>query len=261
MNIIQTTQAITAFFLGSAIASFLSVVIYRIHSHKKGILFGRSSCPNCKKTLKAQHLIPVFSWIFLGGKCAYCKKKISYHYPLMELLTGLIYTFSLIKWPINESSALLFFNIIIFTFIIAIIFFDILYTEIPDQFSLPAITIAIIGNLILNKQISISSMLIGALIVGGFFLIQFTLSKGKWVGGGDIRMGALMGAFLGWKMGLMALVISYLIGGVFSIFLLMKRKAHRKTELAFGPFLGIATIIIAFKGPEILEWYMNFLLV
>lgn len=266
--------AIIIFILGSAIGSFISVVIHRIKTKQKGILFSRSACPACKKKIKWQHLIPVFSWIYLGGKCAYCGKKISSHYLLLELITGLLFVTTFLKlnfitgtpslinptiisyqidWKIFQE---FFFYAVEFAFLVSIFFYDLLYKEIPDKLSLPAIAIAIIGGLIIGTPSGLS-MLIGAGILFTFFSLQFFLSKGAWIGGGDLRMGILMGVLLGWEKGLLALMLAYILGGIFSLALLISKKVTRKTAIPFGPFLVIGTITALFFGESIINWYLN----
>lgn len=253
------------FVLGTAVGSFLSVVVYRLHTGEKGMIRGRSQCPACKTKLKWFHLIPIFSWIFLRGRCSDCGKKISSHYIVMEFVTGLIFLFTFLNWNfIDQFNAIdwttlqtFILYIVEATFLLAIFFYDLMYKEIPDRLSIPAIAIAIIG--VLSLQIlRWDNMLIGAAVIGGFFLLQFIASKGRWIGGGDIRLGVLMGALLGWKLGLTALAIAYIIGGIFSLFLLLKRKISKNSEIAFGPFLVTGTFIALFYGQAILDWYLNF---
>ncbi|MBI5753979.1 prepilin peptidase [Candidatus Peregrinibacteria bacterium] len=275
------------FILGTAIGSFLSVVIYRLQTEKKGLVMGHSMCPSCKKQLKWHHLFPILSWLFLRGKCAYCGKRISVHYLMLELLTGLIFLVSFLKWNflvgvpsivnpqfldylINwHKLATLVFYLIEFSFLIAIFFYDLMHKEIPDQLSLPAIAIAIVGIISFSPNMStLVNMLIGGGIIFLFFFLQYVLSKGTWIGGGDIRLGALMGILLswgvqspGWLNGILALVIAYLLGGVISLGLLAMKKLTRKSTIPFGPFLVIGTVTAIFLGDKILNWYFNSLLI
>ncbi len=269
--------SIIVFILGTAIGSFLSVVVHRTKKGKKGILLSRSICPSCKKKIKWKHLIPVFSWVFLQGKCSYCKKTISFHYLLLEILTGLIFVATFLNWNFIEVIPALtnpgilnysmdwqifqifLFYIVTFSFLIAIFFYDLKYKEIPDRFSLPAIAIAIAGGIVFNI-ISPLTMLIGGLAVFVFFFLQFLISKGTWIGGGDLRMGALIGVLLGWEKGLLAVIISYFIGAILSIYLLATKRVGRKSTIPFGPFLVIGTIISLFYGQCILDWYLTTLL-
>lgn len=270
--------AIIIFILGTAIGSFLSVVIYRTKTRKKGILLSRSFCPSCKNKIKWRHLIPILSWLFLRGKCAYCGKKISAHYLMLELFTGLLFLGTFLEWNFIETIPTLvdpeFFNyavnwkifqifvffLIEFTFLLVIFFYDLMHKEIPDRFSLPAIAIAIAGGLIL-KIITPLAMLLGGATLFVFFLLQFLISKGTWIGGGDLRLGALMGIILGLNKGLLALIVAYLLGALISIYLLARKKVKGKSQIAFGPFLVIGTLVAIFWGDRILNWYLNTLLI
>lgn len=269
-----TITAIITFLLGAAIGSFLSVVIFRMHKRKKGIILSRSVCPYCKKKLKWHHLFPIFSWIFLGGKCGYCGKKISVHYLMLEIFTGMIFLLTFLNWNfiITIPSTIdpnflnygidwkifetFIFYIIEFSFLAAIFFYDLLYKEIPDKFSLPAIGIALAGGLVLGTPAPID-MILGGGIIFLFFAAQFVLSRGKWIGGGDLRLGALIGILLGWKAGLLALIISYIIGATVSIILLLQGKVNKKTAIPFGPFLVTGAIIAVFYGNQIVSWYLE----
>lgn len=274
----NSLAAIIIFILGTTLGSFLSVVIYRTKTGKKGIFLSRSFCPGCKNKIKWRHLIPILSWLFLRGKCAYCGKKISAHYIMLELFTGLLFLITFLKWNFIESIPALVdpeflnytvnweifqifvFYIIEFTFLIAIFFYDLMHKEILDRFSLPAIAIAIAGGLIL-EIITPLAMLLGGATLFVFFLLQFLISKGTWIGGGDLRLGALMGILLGLNKGLLALIIAYFLGAIVSIYLLARKKVKGKSQIAFGPFLVIGTLIAIFLGERILTWYLNTLLI
>ncbi len=234
-------------------------------------------CPHCKKKIKAKHLIPLLSFLFLRGKCAYCGKKISRHYFVLELITGLAFLTAFFQWnfleiipstvdPLFLNYAIdwkifetFIFYIIEFTFLVTIFFYDLMYKEIPDRLSLPAIVIAIAGGLLLGMPPL--EMLYGGVLIFAFFALQFLLSRGKWLGGGDIRLGALMGILLGWKLGLIALILSYVLGALVSIILLLQKKVTRKTAIPFGPFMVIGIITAIFFGNEILSWYLNTLII
>lgn len=259
--------AVLAFILGTIFGSFISVIIYRVKSKKEGIFLGRSICPFCKKKLKFIYLIPVLSWLFLRGKCGYCGKKIGIHYLALEIITGLIFlttflTFNFIDIKFDqlfmnyEMLKLFIFYIIEFLFLIAIFFYDLQYKEIPDRFSITAIVLAITGNLLMNT-ISPLNMAIGGLSIFLFFTLQFLLSKGTWIGGGDLRLGLLIGILLGWDKGLVALSIAYIVGAILSLILIGMKKLNRKSQIPFGPFLVTGTIVAFFFGQRILDWYFS----
>lgn len=254
--------------LGASIGSFLSVVIYRVKNKKPGALFGRSMCPYCKKTLKWKYLIPILSFLMLGGKCGYCGKKISKHYFVLEiLLAGLFITGFLsfnffdiktfeINWTILENFI---FFAVISTLLTAIFFYDLLYREIPDRFSIPAIVVGLLWTLSFNTH-SRSSVLIALGIIIVFFGGQIALSKGRWLGGGDLRVGAIMAVLLGAQQLTLALIIAYFIGALYSLPLIITGKANGKTAIPFGPFLIIATFLSMFFGEELVRFYLTTIL-
>lgn len=254
------------FIFGTIIGSFISVIIYRLKHKSRKIVFSRSICPACKKKLKFRHLIPVLSFIFLRGKCGYCREKISPHYFALEILTGLLFLTTFLKWNFltgpmqNEidlnTFKIFIFYIIEFGFLMAIFFYDLINKEIPDSLSLPAIAVAIAGGFLFGKPLPMD-MLIGGASITIFFALQFFGSKGKWLGGGDLRLGALIGVLLGWQLGLTALVIAYTLGAIISLILIIAKKATRKTAVPFGPFLVTGIISAVFFGEQILAWYLN----
>jgi len=233
--------------LGFVFGSFLTMLIPRIYKRERGIFFGRSHCPFCQETLHPRDLIPIGSYLVNRAKCRFCKEKISAIYPIIELTTGIIFLLIYIKFPYPQS--LIYFPLslaLIFTF-----FYDLKYLEISDIILIPSILFA----LALGSQ-DIKSKLIGIGVGIGFFLIQIIISKGKWVGAGDIRIGALMGALLGWQMTLLALMLSYITGSIISIGLLMSKKKKIGQQIALGPFLVTGTFITLFLGEKILNWYL-----
>lgn len=241
--------------LGLVVGSFLNAVIYRLHK-KVSFLRGRSYCPWCKHDLSTKDLIPLFSFMFLKGECRYCLKKISWQYPLVEF--GTMVVFLLLFWQFGLT--LEFFVYLIYASILIIIFvYDLRYYLILDKVSLPAIIIAVLLSVfILN--ISLINILFGVLIGGGFFLLQFYISNGKWIGGGDIRLGVLMGAMLGFPGILVALFTAYVLGSIVGIFLILSKKKKWKSQVPFGTFLSLATLITFVFGELVIEYYQNLFL-
>jgi len=247
--------SILVIFLGLAAGSFLNVVIYRLHV-EKNFLKGRSYCPHCKHSLGIIDLVPIFSFIFLRGKCRYCQKKISWQYPLVEISTVLIYLLLYLKFGLSKEFIV---YLIYSSFLIIIFVYDLRYYLILDKVTIPAIIIAFLGGLfVLN--ITFFSLIWGALGAAVFFLLQLAISKGRWIGGGDIRMGFLMGVMLGWKGLIMALVLAYFIGALVGICLVVVKKKRMSSEIPFGTFLSLATVIVILYGDEIFNWYWYSLL-
>lgn len=256
-----SSLAILTFIFGAAIASFASVIISRLHKKQKGSLLGRSECPNCHKQLPKRSLIPILSYIIQKGYCSTCEQKISPHYLFIELFFATTFTATFFKFlpHLHPENTLAFaIYLIIFALLGTIFFYDLKYQEIPDHFSLPAVIIALTYNLSFSTIPQIE-ILAGTAILAAFFAIQFILSKGKIIGGGDIRLGAVMGAFLGIKLGIAALALAYIAGGLFATYLLVSGRADRKTAIAFGPFLSAATILIALYGDQFLASYFALL--
>lgn len=248
-----------AFFaLGTIIGSFLSALTYRMHTKEEGIVVGRSFCPHCKVKLKAYDMIPLLSYLFLGGRCRSCGKKISINYFLIEMLTGLVYAFTFFNFNFvaGIDPWITAFWLVMFTFGIAIFFYDLNYKEIPLKLTIPMIILGGLGAyFILNVEII--DILIGGVFGKLFFWIQHVLSKGKWVGLGDSDLGLALGVILGGKFVLVALLVSYILASVVSIFLLATKMATRKTKIPFGPFLVTGLYITVLYGTAIADWYFN----
>lgn len=228
--------------LGLIVGSFLSMLIPRLHFEEKGIFFGRSHCAKCKKTLAARDLIPLFSFLLNGGKCRFCKKKIPFFYPALELATALSF---LGLYFYNPELEILIPNLINFTILLFIFFYDLRFKEIHDSIMIPGIILAFLFAIVGGNLASAS---LGALIGFAFFGLQYWVSKGKWIGLGDLIIGVFMGLILGWEKMLLALLLSYILGSIVGIAMIAKHKANMKTALPLGPFLVIGTAIAFFFG-------------
>ena len=235
---------------GLIIGSFLNVVIYRLHE-KKSFLKGHSYCPKCKHGLKPEDLIPIFSFIRQKGLCRYCRQKISWQYPLVELSLAL--AFCLLFFHFNWSWSFVFYLVDV-SFLLLIFVYDLKYFLILDQVSLPAIVCVLVFSLVLG--IPVLNLILGGLIGGVFFLAQYVISRGKWIGGGDIRLGALMGFILGWEKFLVALFLAYVTGSLISVVLIVWKKRSLKSRLAFAPFLVGSTFLTLLYGQRLLDWYL-----
>lgn len=239
------------FLLGLAVGSFLNVVIFRL-KYGGSIILGRSACPQCKNTIAWYDNLPLLSFIVLAGRCRHCRKKISWQYPLVELATGLI--FILIFWRFGWSVKTLA-GIVFAGFLLVIFIYDFKYYLILDRITIPAMIMAFLFNLYLG--FGIGNLALGVLVGGGFFLVQFLISRSYWVGDGDIRLGALMGIMLGWKMLLVALFLAYVTGAAIGVILIILGKKKMSSKVPFGTFLSVATLITILWGEEILEWYLK----
>ncbi len=247
-------MAIIIFFvLGAIIGSFLNVVILRLRSGES-FLAGRSKCPHCRHALSPADLAPILSFVFLRGRCRHCRERISWQYPLVEFASAAVFA---AVFAFGGSWLMILRNLIAASALIVIFVYDLKWREIPDQVSLPALIAVLALNFLLNP-LSLS-YLIAAFIGAAFFAAQYYLSDGKWVGGGDVRLGALLGAILGWPALIVGLLIAYVCGACVGIYLLIKSEATGKTELPFGVFLAPAAIIALFWGQYMIDWYIGML--
>lgn len=247
------------FLIGIAVGSFLNAWIWRM-SVGKSVAKGRSICPQCAHQLAWYDNIPIVSFLLLRGKCRYCHKSISWQYPLVELLTGFLFTWAFFVAEKTEEfllvSGVLIRDWVIISLLIVIFVFDLRYQEIWDRTTLIPSALLFLCALIFDWR-SAEDMLIGAIIVAGFFLLQFMLSKGKWIGGGDVRLGVLMGVILGWKLSLVALFLAYVGGALWSIGLMLAGKLKLASHTAFGTYLTIATFVTMYWGEDLLGWYLG----
>lgn len=237
--------------LGTIFGSFLNVVIYRVPKGES-IVHGRSHCPKCNHVLSPLELIPVLSFIFLRAKCKECKSPISFRYPLIELLTGILFfvsykTFGLtIQLPISFILSLI---------LISIAMIDIDTMEIKDRFQILLLVLAIIN--LLFTSLPLFDHLIGFFIISIPFYIIAILTDG--IGGGDIKLIAIGGLLLGYKATLVAFLIAAVSGSILALYLLIFKKSDRKAQLAFGPFLCVGIYIAYHFAEPLIQTYINLL--
>jgi leader peptidase (prepilin peptidase) / N-methyltransferase len=256
----NTVLKIAVFIFGLIVGSFLNCVIYRLElkefkKEKRSFLKGRSFCPNCKHVLAWYDLIPIISFFILYGRCRYCKKKISIQYPLVELATALLFL-AIFFGSMGRTIELIYY-LLISCFLIIIFIYDLKHFIIPDSAVYPAIIGALVFNFIEGEA---ASSLLAGLAVGLFFFLIFALSRGEWMGFGDVKLVLFMGLFLGWPSILAALFFSFFIGAIIGIILIMSKKRGLKSEVPFGPFLILGTYIALFWGEKIVNWYFNFII-
>jgi len=241
--------------IGLALGSFSSVLVHRLHTEQKGILFGRSFCPKCANQLSVRDLIPVVSYLINKCKCRFCGKPIPLRYPLLELSMAGLFLLTTILVGTDDLMKLVFYLFVSFVFIV-LTFYDFLYKEVPDIISLPAALIATLFALT-NHVFSITGLAVGLAIPVAFFGTLYFGSGGRWLGGGDIRIGALMGAILGYPMILVGLFFGYLFGSVFSLVGLALKKLDRRAQIPFAPFLLLGAYVAMFWGKQVIDWYFS----
>lgn len=241
------------FLLGLAVGSFLNAVIYRLKVGK-GFLKGHSICPQCKHPLGVKDLIPLFSFIIQKGRCRYCGQRISWQYPLVELVTAFLFIIFYLKFGFQIQ---FFIYLVEACFLIIIFVHDLRYYLILDKVVWPAIIFTLGGNLILGVRWV--DFVLGGIIGLGFFLFQFLVSRGKWIGGGDIRLGLFLGIMLGTKGIIATLFLAYILGALVGLTLMILGKKKWGDKLPLGTFLSATGVFILLYGSEIINWYLNIL--
>ncbi|MGB9609199.1 MAG: prepilin peptidase [Minisyncoccia bacterium] len=250
---------IITFLFGLAAGSFLNCLIYRL-AHKK-TLFGRSFCPRCQHQIAWYDNIPILSFIILGGRCRHCHQKISWQYPLVELITGFFLVINffirLNQFPISDFRLpIILIRDWLMIFVSFFIFiYDLKYYLIEDIVILPITGLIFIANLIL--KISLLNLLLAGILAVCFFVFQYLITRGCGIGLGDFRIGLLMGVYFGWPKIVLAIILSYLIGAIIAIFLVILKKKKFTSRVPLGPFLVIGSLITLFYGQEILNWYLS----
>ncbi len=283
---------ILGFVIGTILGSLVKALADR--SLLKESFWGRSYCPKCKHKLHWYDLLPVVSYLMLGGKCRYCKDRINLEYLLVEVGMGILVGF--LFWQSFQNFQLTIFILDLFfkTFfviILAVLFLtDLKKMLIPDRIILPAIVISItfitvitiikiiflyyyLNQTLLGQKLLESSdyfqrhalmaaePLLGSILmgflIGGFFMALIIVTKGKGMGGGDVKLGAFIGLGLGFPYSLVALMLAFLTGAILSIILIILGKKHFGQTIPFGPFLVLGSLIALFWGNQIMNWYLN----
>lgn len=258
--------SIAVFIVGTCIGSFLNVAIFRTHEGES-VVRGRSKCRVCKEPIRASDLVPVLSYLRLRGRCRSCQSVISWQYPAVELATGVLFVLFYLMVVTRGGDGLDAFLMalhvlrywIFLAYLVIIFVYDLRHMLIIDRFTIPAMIFAILMNVWLGT-VPAWSILVGALVLAGFFWVQFLVSRGTWVGGGDIRMGALMGFMLGLEQGLVALFLAYVLGAAVGLMMMASGKATRKTPVPFGSFLAVATVAVLLFGQSLIGWYFGLFL-
>lgn len=252
---------IFVFIFGLIIGSFLNCLVWRLRTGES--LLGRSYCPKCKKQIAWYDNLPVASFILLSGKCRECGQSISWQYPAVELATGVLFVIAYyLSYELRVTSYEFIVQLLRDWFLISammvIFIYDLRWRLILDAVTLPACLVVLILNLALG--FSLWNLLVSGIIGSGFFLLQFLISGGKWIGGGDIRLGLLMGLALGWPGVIAAIIISYFLGSLVGLGLIAAGKKRWGSEVPLGVFLAAGTIIDLFWQERILDWYWNLFL-
>lgn len=271
---------LTLVLLGLCLGSFINALVWRIHEQDKpvkerkasqrdlSILKGRSMCTDCGHTLHTKDLIPVLSWLNTYGRCRYCHKRVHWQYPLVELSTTLLLVFSYLNWPYDLSGlgiAVFGAWILILTGLIALFVYDVRWMLLPNRIIFPLYGLAVVytaSRALQEGSIDpVLSVVAGVLVGGGIFYVIFQLSKGKWIGGGDVKLGFLLGALVaGPLMAGMYIFIASLLGTVAAGLLILSGKAKSSSKIPFGPFLIVGAVVALLFGADIGNWYIDVVL-
>lgn len=246
---------IFSFLLGLIVGSFLNCLIWRIY--KEETIGGRSYCPKCRNVISWFDNIPVLSFIFLGGRCRHCHKTISWQYPLVELITALLFMFTFIKESASPDFPLLLLRdwFLIITLVIIFVY-DLRWQLIPVNVLWVMSVFMLAVNILLGHDYM--AVIFFGLIGGAFFLIQYLATGKKGVGEGDIWFGLFLGiAFPTAGQLILLMLSSYCIGSIIALILVIFQHKKFKTRIALGPFLAIGALITLFFSNSLIEWYLR----
>lgn len=266
--------------VGLCLGSFVNALVWRLHEQagqagkktdkkyakRLSIATGKSMCPHCHHELAAKDLVPLLSWTALRGKCRYCGKPISKQYPLVELATALLFIASYIWWPHDIAGAeVAVFGLwlLLLTGLMALLIYDLRWFLLPNRILYPLGVLAAVQALIViitagNPFTTILNMVGGVALGGGLFYVLFQISKGKWIGGGDVKLGWLLGLIAATPgRSVLLIFLASLLGTLASLPLLRSKRLSRHSLIPFGPFLIVGLIIVQLFGGDILHWYSH----
>ncbi len=237
--------------LGLASGSFLNVLIIRTHQETSPWR-GRSKCMSCGQKLAWYEMVPLFSFAWLRGKCRRCQKNLSWQYPLVEAGTAVL--FALVAWRFGFNWWTVWGGVIV-SIMMAMAVYDARWSLLPDSFS---IALAVVGGgFAIATRVPLVDLGLGLVAGLGFFGAQYLLSRGRWLGSGDVLLGGALGLLLGWRMLGLSLLLAYLVGAVVASILLLTRRQKAQGAMAFGPYLVAGAFTAWLWGPSIIDWYFN----
>ena len=242
--------SIIIFHYGIVIGSFLNVLIYRLPKHEN-IATKRSHCMECGYQLKWYDLIPLFSYLFLRGRCRKCGARISIQYPIIEAANGILYVLIFLRYGLTIETLL---YCLLFSALLALSVIDFRTFEIPVGFNIFILILGLVRVATDYKNWLL--YLIGLVSVSLFLFAIFAISKGRGIGGGDVKLMAATGLLLGWKLNLLGFVMGCILGSIIHIIRMKVSKEGR--TLAMGPYLSLGVVLTVFFGEYIISWYMSF---
>ncbi len=254
---ITHSQVGAAVLFGAVIGSFLNVCIHRLPK-RESLVWPGSRCPQCGTAIRWYDNVPLLSYVWLRGRCRECRSRISWRYPLVEALNAAGY--GLILWRFGGTATAVVYAML-FSALLVVSFIDLDHMIVPDRITLPGIVLGLVtGTLLLPRWWdSVAGFLLGGGLLYFMAWISPYLFGKEGMGGGDIKLLAMIGAFLGWKPVLITVILGGILGSVVGVGLLAARVITRENYIPFGPFLSMAAVVTMFYGPEILNWYSTFL--
>jgi leader peptidase (prepilin peptidase) / N-methyltransferase len=256
MSVDHVLGILYAALLGGAFGSFANVLILRWHEDAS--LLGRSACPHCKSRIPAKHLIPILSWLWLKGRCASCARAIHAQYILVEVAAVLLAVIAALRFnPFDLSVASFFwFEFFVTIALLVPVAMDVRWKELPVEYLIGVGTIAFLARVAFSGDpwSVIASTCIALAATTIFFGLQILLSRGAWLGMGDVWFGVAMAGILGWPLVGIAVYLAYLIGGVIALAGLSMGTFRRKSRIAFGPMLAVGTLCAIWLSETLLHW-------
>lgn len=251
-------QTILITIFGILWGSFLTVVVWRVDD-LKSIFVSRSRCTDCEEEIGWYDLVPILSYGILRGKCRKCGKKISTLYPLMEVLTGLVFYLTYTNFGMSIESLLL---VLIFSILIVTLGYDAIHMMIVDQFVWLGVALVVIYQFIAVNDWLLWRHVLALVGWGGLIGVSFPallvlMSRGKWMGEGDISLGLLAGLFVGFPKIILAYILAFIAGSIYGLALMAIRRKKMSDPVPFGPFLVLGSIVAFYAGSRIIEWYLN----
>ena len=247
---------LVALLMGLCIGSFLNVVIYRLPLGQS-LVSPRSRCTKCGYELRWYDNVPVLSWALLGGRCRQCRAPISAQYPIVELITGLL--FVLVVW-LTPVGPLLASRLILVAVLVALFGIDLEHQILPNVITLPGIAIGLMFSLVAPPgwKDALLGAALGAGVLYGIAAAYYAVRREEGMGMGDVKMLAMVGAFLGWKAVLVTLVLSSFSGAAIGMALIAAQRGGMKLALPFGTFLAVGAVAAMLTGDPLIAWYAGF---
>ncbi len=248
---------LVALLMGLSIGSFLNVVIYRLPLGQSLVSPG-SRCPKCGYQLRWYDNVPVVSWALLAGKCRRCRAPISAQYPIVEIVTGLL--FVLVAW-LTPVGPVLISRLILVAILVALFGIDLEHQILPNVITLPGIAVGLMFSVIAPPgwPDALIGAALGAGVLYGIAAAYYAVRREEGLGMGDVKMLAMIGAFLGWKAVLVTLVLSSFSGAALGLALIAAQRGGMKLALPFGTFLAVGAIAAMLVGDPLIAWYAGFL--